>query len=175
MDAYSLGHYLRYEMRISVVILVLLLFTSAVGAADGGGYRIYRNPALGFELHYPAAGVLSKFGPKTVRIYLPFPPGTTLIEKYLLIEPAPAKERSGNAIKIGGMNLWFEYGSEGAAGSIYDYIRCIATLADGRRIALTFVLHSVDPGVFDSPPPPFNRAREVITFWMIIASLRPIS
>ena len=66
-------------------------------------------------------------------------------------------------------------GSEGAAGSIYDYIRCIGTRADGRRIAFTFVLHSVNPGVFDSPPPPFDRAREVITFWTIIGSLRPLN
>ena len=162
-------------MRVSVIIFVILIFASTIGAADEGGYRTYRDPALGFELRYPAAGVLSKSGPGTVRIYLPFAPGTTLIEKYLLIEPATsADHQPGNGIRIGGMSLWFEYGSEGAVGSIYDYIRCIGTRADGRQIALTFVLHSVNPGVFDSPPPLFDRAREVITFWIIIASLHSL-
>ncbi len=165
---------MRVRNIFAVILLISVAFTSAVTCfARSDPYKIYRDLSCGFEFRYPSDGRLGRLASGVARIDLPFAPGTTLCEKYLLIDVGSKKE--GNfegGVKIDGMKLRFELGSEGAAGSIYDFIRCTVTLEDGCRATFTFVLHSVNPGIFDFPPPAFDRAKEVLPFWLILASLR---
>ncbi len=155
-------------MRTATVIAaIVVIFAPCAGAT---GWSAVHFEGIGFLV--PPGAQVMRLSPERVWIDLPFEPGTTLREKFLLFEPAAPGDGPTGGIEIGGILLRFEYGSEGAVGSIYDYIRCSGTLPDGRRIVLTFVLHSVNPGVFDSPPPSFDRAREILAFWGIILSLR---
>ena len=168
---------MRVRNIFAAVLLILVVFVSAMLCfAQSSSYEVYRNLTCGFELRYPAGGQLTRIAPDTVRIDLPFAPGTTLREKYLQIKVDSGKEyRFDNGIQIDGMKLRFDRGSEGAVGSIYDFIRCTVVFPDECRATLTFVLHSVNPGMFDSPPPAFDRVKEVLPFWSILASLRPVS
>lgn len=159
----------------AVTFLASVFFAGAVGFAGGGPYLTYRNALCGFEIRYPSGGEVGRLASRVTRIDLPFAPGTTLREKYLLIDVDPGKESSSEGgEKIEGMKFWFELGSEGAVGSIYDFIRCTVMLGNGCRVAFTFILHSVNPGMFDLPPPPFDRGKEALPFWLIISSLRPL-
>ena len=156
---------MRILLIIAVLIAIVAPHTAAAGSfscrIDGIGLRL----PIGTRIEREDLGI---------RIELPFTAGTTLVEKYVLIEPTATERDLGDGMEVGGVSLWCESGSEGAAGSVYDYVKCSAILNDGRRIAITFVLHSVNPEMFDSPPPLFDRAQEVLPFWGIILSLHAL-
>ncbi len=159
----------------AAILLVSVAFVNMACSAKAGLYKVYRDQSCGFEFRYPSDGKLIRIASGADRVDLPFVSGTTLCDKYILINVSSGREDSpGDGLQINGMKLKFELGSEGAAGSIYDFIRCTVTFADRCQIVLTFVLHSVNPEMFDSPPPAFDRAKEVLPFWLILASLRPL-
>jgi hypothetical protein len=151
-------------------ILGVVLGLALVGlAATEPG--IFRDEGHGFQLAYPAGAVVRWSG-VPLRIDLPVSPGTTLREKFLWVEvnrtpPAPGAEE----VVVQGRAFYLEAGVEGAAGSVYEYWRYYTALPDGEWLVFTCVLHSVNPAMLDSPPPEFDRQRELDSFLAILASV----
>lgn len=165
-------------MRSAFLAVLLVGLVAGASACPGCGadWEVYRNEICGFELCYPAGGVVAWQSHTGARIDLPFVPGTTLREKYLLIEvragAAGLPSLTAEAVEVCGRTFYLEAGEEGAVGSIYDYFRYTTVLENGELISLTFVLHSVNPCMFDSPPLAFDRERETAVFQEIILSFR---
>jgi hypothetical protein len=86
----------------------------------------------------------------------------------------PCKRLSGGAsssenVTINGIQFLKEVGSEGAAGSLYDWTS-YSTLRNNACINLTFVLRSANPGNFPTPPPVFDPLAESAVFSTIIGT-----
>jgi hypothetical protein len=109
------------------------------------------------------------------RVNLPFTAGTNLTSKYVdvqIVEGAnPCQRPAGGAtssrnVTINGIQFLEEIGSEGAAGSIYDWTS-YSTLRNNACINLTFVLRSSN---MPTPPPIFDKTAESTVFSTIIGT-----
>jgi len=110
---------------------------------------------------------------------LPITAGTTLSGKWIDVTVVEGANpcRSPNAglvsssenVTINGVQFLKELGGEGTAGHFYD-ITAYSTLKDNACISLTFVLKSVDPGVFATPPPAYDKAAESAVFPIIMST-----
>jgi hypothetical protein len=117
------------------------------------------------------------------RVNLPFTAGTNLSAKYIdvsIVEGAiPCKRLSGGAtssenVIINGISFLKEIGSEGAAGSLYDWTS-YSTLRNNACINVTFVLRSVNPGNLPTPPPVFDKPAESTVFSTVIGTFNWIT
>lgn len=143
----------------------------------------YRNPEFGFEVRHPAQVTQTSPQPGQIRIDLPIQPGTNLVEKYLQIDIRTEGEECISPLAIGyapgaleeerllvnGSEFLKQSGSEGAAGNYYDWIG-YSTIRGDACISLTFVLHSLDPFNFETPPPTFDAQSESAIFELIMDS-----
>lgn len=102
--------------------------------------------------------------------------GTNLREKYLAVtvtdNAATCKYGNGTAtssstVTINGVQFLKEEGSEGAAGSFYDWVS-YSTMKNNACINLAFILRSVNPGNLPTPPPIFDKVAESALFNQII-------
>ncbi len=123
----------------------------------------YQDELFGFAFPLPA-GAAVRWGTSPLRIDLAVPPHTTLVEDYLLLEIRVGEAERGTPVLIAA-------GREGAAGSRYEYRRYEVGLLGGYSLVLTFVLHSVNPAVYDRPPPAFDRPRAIGEWEAILAGL----
>ncbi len=145
--------------------LAAALLSGAVGlAAFASPGVVYRDGIFGFELRLPVGAVV-RWGTVPLQIDLPVPPHTTLLEDYLILAIRAGPAGRGSPRLIGS-------GMEGAAGSRYECRRYLVGLFGGYSLVLTFVLRSADPGVYDRPPPAFDRVRELEEWERILAGLR---
>ncbi|MBS3737332.1 hypothetical protein KGY72_09220 [Candidatus Bipolaricaulota bacterium] len=131
---------------------------------------------------YPPDGqvdIYSATKQKRVRVALPVTGETLLRDKFFLIkvgevseEPpgVPSEEESGKEVFINDREFVKEDFEEGAAGHFYEYV-IYSTVEGDRRYTMDFVLHSVNPGVFDSPPPGFDW-RETLVFSKIASTFK---
>ncbi|MCC6299469.1 MAG: hypothetical protein IT314_09225 [Anaerolineales bacterium] len=139
------------------------------------GWNLFQNSKYKFGVKIPpdaAAGMSDNSG----RADLPFTAGTNLNEKYLAVTVteglATCKYASGNPtassnVTINGVQFLKEEGSEGAAGSFYDWMS-YSTMQNNACINLAFVLRSVNPGNLPTPPPIFDKVAESAAFNQII-------
>ena len=151
-------------------------------SADLSGWVIYRSEEDGFQFQYPPGGDLqtySETADKQLRLDLPVTGETLLTEKFLLVKVRQASgqkpgslsgKSTGEVVVINGRKFVKKHVSEGAAGHIYDHV-IYSTREEDRRYILDFVPHSVNPGVFDNPPPDFDR-EESRVFIGIISTFR---
>jgi hypothetical protein len=146
---------------------------------DTTGWSVYANSKYSFSFKYPPGSSIESQGDNSGRVKLPFTTGTTLSGKWIdvtIVEGAnPCKSPNAGQVSssvnvtINGIQFLKELGGEGTAGHFYD-ITAYSTLNNNACISLTFVLKSVDPGVFTSPPPPYNRAAESAVFPTIMST-----
>lgn len=143
----------------------------------------YVNQKYGFQFNYPSQGQISNQTDNTAHITLPIAPGTNLREKYLDVSVADnvttctSPLTNGYApggfqsqqVSINGINFVKESGSQGAAGNFYDWV-AYSVLKGTSCISLSFVLHSLNPGNFATPPPTFNMITESSVFSDIVSS-----
>ena len=107
------------------------------GAQSTPDWKLYPDECHGFELLYPLDSVVAATSEQT-RIDLPINPGTTLQEKYLLIDDQQGDTNCRCPLVVGyspealqvshvemGVLAYTQLsGSEGAAGNFYDARKC---------------------------------------------------
>lgn len=154
---------------------------------DTSTWQTYRDERAGFELKYPAEGKLTP-QEGSIRIDLPFAPGTNLVEKYLTITAGPppaggctSPQLAGyqpgtiptERVLVNGVEFTRATINGAAAGNRYD-ATSYWTEAAGTCIVLDFVLHSTVPQNYPTPPPEFDAAKESEVFTAIVATFRQI-
>ncbi len=155
---------------------------------QGNANLTYVNQKYGFQFSYPPQGQISNQTDTTARITLPIAPGTNLKEKYLdvLVTENAASCHSpqtqgyspgsfqSQQVSINGISFLNESGGDGAAGNFYNWVG-YSTMKGTTCISLTFVLHSLNPGNFETPLPTFNMITESSVFSDIVSSFSWLS
>jgi len=143
------------------------------------GWEKYFSEKYGFELKYPNGASLSNQSDVHVRIVLPvLTSGTNLSDKYVdvsVLEGAStckSPDLGGEAtttenITINGIDFLREAGAGAGAGNLYEFV-AYSTKSNNNCVSLTFVLHSTNPGNYQTPPPEFDKAAESAIFDVII-------
>jgi len=167
----------------------VLIALSVLTACTFPGWPTYTSTAYSFQLQYPPGGSIAPGATDTsIRIQLPISAGTNLAEKYLDIDvhdgaaTCESPLASGYApgvitpvsMTINGLTWVKENASEGAAGSHIDWT-AYSTVRGSVCVALTFVLHSHNPGMYATPPPTFNRDAESAVFVEIVNTFQWLS
>jgi len=141
----------------------------------------FTNSTFGFQFMYPPQGQIqadSNDGDTIIRNLPIIQPGTNLGEKYLEVAAgAPATECKslfqtqdpGVTVTINGIDFLKQTGLEPAAGNIYQWV-AFSTLRNGVCVSVNFILHSLNPGNFATPPPVFDYATETAIFDQIIGT-----
>ncbi len=147
-----------------------------------GDWLLYTNSYYGFTLMYPPRleDVPSQ-NPNYARIDLSFQQGTNLKEKYLEIIVAetlslcqsPLASQSilqtSETVTINGISFLKQTGGDGGVGNFYDWV-AYSTVRNNVCVSLDFVLHSLNPGNFSTPPPVFDKAAESAVFSAVVAT-----
>lgn len=149
-------------------------------AVDTSNWTSYQNVKYGFSFKFPPGSSVASQSDNGGRVYLPLvTAGTNLHEKYIdvsVVEGAnPCKSPNTNPmvtsqnVTINNISFLQETGSDGAAGNFYDWT-AYSTLKGNACISLTFILHSVNPGNYQTPPPVFNKAAESAIFSTVMST-----
>lgn len=147
-------------------------------------WKTYQNTAYGFQLRYPEEGIVTEGEDgKSARIDLPIAEGTNLHEKYVQIDvmenpdqcssplaqgyaPGALQEQQVN---VNSVDFRTASGEEGAAGNFYEWT-AYTTTRESTCVSISFVLHSVNPSNYPTPPPEFDRVVETEVFTEIIST-----
>ncbi|MCC7188897.1 MAG: hypothetical protein IT312_09160 [Anaerolineales bacterium] len=141
------------------------------------GWNPFQNSKYKFGVKIPPNST-ANMTDNSGRADFPFAPNTNLREKYLAVTitdgAATCKYASGNPtassdVTINGVPFLKEEGSEGAAGSFYDWVS-YSTVKNNACINLAFIFKSVNPGNLPTPPPIFDKVAESVAFDQIINS-----
>jgi hypothetical protein len=143
----------------------------------------YTNQAYQFQFQYPPQAQISGQTDNGAHIELPITPGTNLGEKYLDVSVAqnvtvctspltngytPGSFTS-TQVSINGIAFVKESGADAGAGNLHQWT-AYSTLKGSACISLGFVLHSINPGNYPSPPPVFDQNAESVVFEEIMST-----
>lgn len=160
--------------------------TPAGEAVEIGSWETYRNDSYGFQLSYPDQGQVAQVASESsARVNLSFIPGTNLREKYVQIDVLEDPQECRSPLSqgyppdalqegqetINGMDFHTVSGSEGAAGSIYEWTSYSAT-RDGICVSISFILHATNPLNYPTPLPEFDKSSEAGVFTEIVSTFR---
>ena len=136
----------------------------------------YTNLAYGFEFKYPPQAVILDQTNNSLKMDLPFTPGTNLREKYLQVSvvenanpcqsPLSYLSRPGSpteTVVFNGISFLKQTGGDAGVGHLHEWVG-FSTLKNNACISMDFVLHSLNPGNYATPPPVFDRAAESAVF-----------
>jgi len=142
----------------------------------------FTNLTYGFEFKYPSEGLIADGRTdEFARIDLPFQDGTNLKEKYLEVvvtedvDPcqSPLASQSiletSETITINEISFLKQTGGDGAAGNWYQWV-AYSTLQDNVCVSLDFILHSLNPDNYETPPPVFDYDFETAVFGQIVST-----
>jgi hypothetical protein len=153
-------------MKSRLLITLTLLTVLVLAACLEPPWYTYINLTYQFQLQYPEKDSIVTDTPAEARIMLPVQPGTNLVESYLDIQvqegAMPCLSPYGHDYLppgslvvdeglMGGEYFVEERASEGAAGSIYEWI-AYSTANATDCVSLTFVMHSTNPGLSSTTP-----------------------
>jgi hypothetical protein len=132
----------------------------------------YSNTKYNFKFTVPTGGTISQQSDTAGRVELPLvTPGTNLHEKYIQINVtegvtqdkclAANMENGGKVSTVTINNIPFNLQSgQGAAMSNYYDWTAYSTVQKNACIVVAFILHSVSPNVYTTPPPVFDKTQE---------------
>ena len=139
----------------------------------------YTNLYYGFGFRYPPGSeLLAGHNDTHARIDLPFAPGTNLVDKYLEVTvredlttcrsplASSSMVETSESLFINGIIFLKETGGDAGAGNLYQWV-AYSTTRDNDCVSLDFVLHSLNPGNYATPPPVFDFAAESAVFGQI--------
>jgi hypothetical protein len=141
----------------------------------------YTNTRYNFFFRYPPGAQISNEMENYLYMALPFVPGTNLQEKYLEVYVAENVEvcqsplatlsmpRGSENVTLNGIPFLKQFGEEGTTGHMYKWT-AYSTQQDNICVSLDFVLKSVNPGVFETPPPLYDEALESAVFVQIAST-----
>jgi hypothetical protein len=169
-------------MKNPIRSLTLVALAILLAGCNLSSWLTYTNATYHFQFQYPSGSTVVTDTPTAARIQLPITPGTNLVEKYLDVSVEqgaipcltpysmgympPGVMTTGTAT-INGIYWVIEEGSEGAMGSFYQW-KAYSTYYDDQCISMSFVLHSTNPGMYETPPPEFDLAQESLVFSLIM-------
>jgi hypothetical protein len=140
----------------------------------------FTNARYGFQFKYPKEGQIADgTTDQFARIDLPFVAGTNLREKYLEVivsenaDPCRSPLASSSILKtsetvvINGITFLKETGGDAGVGHLHQWV-AYSTLRGNVCVSLDFILHSLNPGNFSTPPPVFDYTAESAVFEEIV-------
>jgi len=140
----------------------------------------YTNSYYGFQLRYPPRlEDIPSPDNNYARIDLSFQGGTNLREKYLeviVVENAnPCQSplatssmlATSETVTINGISFLKQTGGDAGAGNFYQW-EAYSTASGSACVSLDFVLHSLNPDNFATPPLVFDYATETAVFLQIV-------
>jgi hypothetical protein len=137
--------------------------------------------SYGFQFRYPPRlEDIPPQNPNYYRIDLPFDHNTNLIEKYLevfVVENAnPCQSphatqlmQASENVTINGISFLKQTGGDAGMSHLHEWV-AYSTLRGNACISMDFMLHSVAPGVYATPPPVFDKAAESAVFSQIMST-----
>lgn len=145
----------------------------------------YHDDLGAFSIKYPPTWERWDSGGYPVILGMSVPPGTTLGEKMMQIRVTQGMSECSNpagggsvedvppltVITAGPVSWLKESGSDAGVGNIYAYTS-YSTLREAACINITFVLHSTNPGMYDTPPPNYDEAAEQALFMEMLHTFR---
>ncbi len=141
----------------------------------------YHDDLGGFSVQHPLTWRQLENPGYPVAFILQIEPGTILLEKRMEINVTPNAASCAQStylgatgsltVTINGIDFLKETGSGIALGNLYDWTS-YSTSRGGTCITITFVLHSANPGVFATVPPPIDKAAESQIFDQMIQTFK---
>jgi hypothetical protein len=165
-----------------VKALSLFIALALLASCTISGWLTYTSTTYQFQFQYPPGSTIESETLTDIRIQLPITPGTNLAEKFLDVHveqggipclspysPPVVGAVVGNQT-VNGIYWTIEQGSEGAAGSLYQWKSYSTYYPESYCVTLSFVLHSQNPELFETPPPAFNQGAESLVFASIVST-----
>jgi hypothetical protein len=169
-----------HPMMTGAIVVVPASPSPTATGTDTSSWNKYQNVKYGFSFKFPPGSSVASQSDNSGRIYLPLvTQGTNLGEKYVdisVVEGATTcKSPNTNAmatsqnVTINGIAFLKETGEDAGAGNLWDWI-AYSTTKGTACISLTFILHSLNPGNFTTPPPVFDMNSESAVFSTIMST-----
>ena len=145
------------------------------------GWSSYHDDVGSFSLLYPSDWMRWDTSGYPVIFSVRVPPGTTLGEKQMRINVMQGATECSNANAGGpvdsgppenittpdGITFLKETGADAGAGNVY-HLTSYSILHGTTCVNITFVLHSTNPQMYDTPPPDYDPVAESKVFEKII-------
>lgn len=161
--------------------------TGATSTPTTSAPTTYQNTKYNFKFTVPTGGTISQQSDTSGRVDLPLvTPGTNLHEKYIQIKVTEGltqdkclttdMENGGKVSTVTINNIQFnlQSGQGAALSNIYDWT-AYSTVQNNACIIMAFILHSVNPGVYTTPPPVFDKTKESAVFDTVMNTFNRIS
>jgi hypothetical protein len=147
-------------------------------------WSAYHDKVGGFTIRYPPDWKPLDSGDGSIIYAYDVPEGTTLGEEQLrIVVVQGATECSDPMVQAGAQstppqNVTFnditflkESGADAGVGNVYETIS-YSTLKGSTCIRVSFLLHSTNPMMYDTPPPDFDHATATSIFEEIMSTFR---
>ncbi|HEX9838673.1 MAG TPA: NBR1-Ig-like domain-containing protein [Anaerolineales bacterium] len=142
----------------------------------------YTNIPYGFQFKYPPQAVVLDQTSNSLKMNLPFVPGTNLREKYLQLtvlenvnpcqSPLSSISPPGSpteTVVFNGISFFKQIGGDAGVGHLHEWVG-YSTLKNNACISMDFVLHSLNAGNYATPPPIFDKAAESAVFLQMMGT-----
>jgi len=142
----------------------------------------FTNSTYGFEFKYPSDSQIGEGRTdNAARIDLPFQQDTNLKEKYLGVGVVENVEtcqsqlatqsilETSETVTINDISFLKQTGGDAGAGNRWQWI-AYSVSRDNACISLDFILHSLNPGNYETPPPVFDYNAETAVLGQIVST-----
>lgn len=155
--------------------------TAVPSPTPGGDWLTFTNSKYGFMFGYPGTSQIVPGGTDNfTRINLPFPSGTNLSEKYMEVSVAEnptvcesplasSGAQTSETVVISGITFLKQTAADAGVGHLHDWV-AYSTSRNNVCVSLGFVLHSLNPDNFATPPVVFDKAAESVVFGQIMST-----